>query len=331
MSAAAHDEPRWSAFATDDWDEAQRFGSASYFPHSISPTGRSDGAIDFSMQTVEFSGVTLGRTRYGAAIRMECGYLDQYHLLIPTRGSVRNVSGTQSFVATPEGGAIYNHSQKATVWRSRASDHLALKLDRAVVEREVSLILGRRITEPVVFDMAIDLRSPGSRRWFAGLSVLQHGLGDHRVLDAQSLLLAELRSFLVLGLLVGQRHNYSSEIADDRRSPSTPSVSRRAARLIDDAPQRPWTIGALAAESGSSVRALQEGFRRTLGLSPLQYLAQVRLEHAHRALRDADAETSTVTGIAHAWGFSHLGRFAGSHLERFGEHPSETLRSTRRS
>lgn len=328
MTDTVQTDPRWSEFATTDWAEAQRYGSTAYFPHSIEPVGLGDSDVDFRMEILEFDGVTLGRTRYGAAIRMECGYLDRYHVIIPLRGSVRNVSGEQSFIATPESGAIYNHSQKATVWRSKASDHLALKLDRQLLERELSLILGRRVLDPIVFDMAVDLRSPGTLRWLGGLTVLQQGLDDHRVLASQSLLAAELRNLLVLGLLVGQRHNYSAALAELPVHRSTPSTARRASRLIDEAPQRPWTIGALAAESGSSVRALQESFRRSMGISPMQYLSRVRLEHAHRQLLAADPESTTVASVAHAWGFGHLGRFSGAYFDRFGEHPSETLRDT---
>ena len=35
---------------------------------------------------------------------------------------------------------------------------------------------------------------------------------------------------------------------------------------------------------------------------------------------------SSVAMIAHACGFQHLGRFAQSYYEVYGEHPSQTLR-----
>jgi transcriptional regulator GlxA family with amidase domain len=54
---------------------------------------------------------------------------------------------------------------------------------------------------------------------------------------------------------------------------------------------------------------------------------EVRLQRVHRQLRAAALETTTVTDVAHAWGFVHLGRFARLYRERFGESPSQTLRA----
>jgi len=331
MSVLTRGEPRWSAFETTDWSEAEQYGSSVYFPHTIEPVGRDDSAVDFHMESLEFEGVTVGRSSYGTAIRVEIGQLDRYHIVIPIHGSVRNVSGEQSFVATPDSGAIYNPARSATTWRSKTSEHLAVKLDRTILERELSLILGRRLTAPIVFDMAVRRGTPGARRWLGGLAMLQEGLEDPRILTTQSLLAVELRNLLVLGLLLGQHHNYSEELtaAADRRT--RPSAARRAIRIIEEAPRSPWTIGELAAESGSSVRALQDGFRRTVGMSPMQYLASVRLEHAHQTLVDVDPDSTTVAAVAHSWGFGHLGRFAATYLERFGEHPSDTLRASRPS
>lgn len=326
MSQVMTGEPRWSAVATTDWSQAASYGSSAYFPHSIEPVGRGDAGVDFRMETLEFDGVTVGRTRYGTAIRLECGVLDRYHVLIPLSGSVRNISGEQSFMSTPGSGAIYNHSRTATVWRSEASDHLALKLDRQPLERELSLILGRPVVDPIVFDIAVDRRTPGALRWLGGLEMLRQSLEDPRILEAQSLLAAELRNLVVLGLLLGQRHNYSAEIASAGSGRAAPSAARRAMRLIDDAPARAWTIGELAAECGASARALQEGFRRAVGVSPMQYLTATRMQRAQQALLAADPDETTVAAIAHAWGFGHLGRFSGDYAERFGEYPSQTLR-----
>ena len=46
-------------------------------------------------------------------------------------------------------------------------------------------------------------------------------------------------------------------------------------------------------------------------------------------LTRADPWQVTVSEVAYRWGFTHLGRFAGAYRERFGETPSQTLRSTR--
>ncbi|MCW2827829.1 MAG: transcriptional regulator, AraC family, partial [Marmoricola sp.] len=75
-----------------------------------------------------------------------------------------------------------------------------------------------------------------------------------------------------------------------------------------------------------SVRALQEGFKRDLGMSPLAYLRLVRLRRAHRVLEQATPESTTVAAVALGLGLLHMGRFAASYRRAFGEMPSETLR-----
>ena len=62
-------------------------------------------------------------------------------------------------------------------------------------------------------------------------------------------------------------------------------------------------------------------------MSPMAYVQEVRLQRVHRQLRAAAPGTTTVTDVAHAWGFVHLGRFARRYRERFGESPSQTLRA----
>jgi len=83
----------------------------------------------------------------------------------------------------------------------------------------------------------------------------------------------------------------------------------------------------LAGLAGVSVRGLQQGFRDYLGITPLEYLREVRLARARDDLLAADPEADvSVTEVAYRWGFGHLARFAGYYRHRYGELPSETLR-----
>ena len=95
---------------------------------------------------------------------------------------------------------------------------------------------------------------------------------------------------------------------------------RDAMDIIDAGPHLPLTTSTLARQCHVSVRTLQEGFQRHLGISPMTYLRLVRLRRAHRDRRSADPCHNTVASIAHRWGFTHLGsamsRRSGSALVR---------------
>jgi transcriptional regulator GlxA family with amidase domain len=75
---------------------------------------------------------------------------------------------------------------------------------------------------------------------------------------------------------------------------------------------------------GISVRSLQAAFSKHRGSSPMAFLRDRRLESARQ--RSLTMHSPSVTEVALACGFSHLGRFSQLYRERFGESPTETRR-----
>lgn len=89
---------------------------------------------------------------------------------------------------------------------------------------------------------------------------------------------------------------------------------------------RPITSTDVSRVTGINARSLQATFQRHAGTSPMAFLRQVRLHRVRAELVAGDAARTTVAEVAGAWGFGHLGRFAGYYADTFGELPSETLR-----
>ncbi|MFE0023719.1 helix-turn-helix domain-containing protein [Amycolatopsis sp. NPDC059021] len=101
---------------------------------------------------------------------------------------------------------------------------------------------------------------------------------------------------------------------------------RRAIAFIDDHAYHDISVTEIAAAANVSIRALQHAFRRHRGTTPMSYLRQARLHHAHQALLAADPGSGvTVTEIAARWGFYHPGRFARHYRATYGYPPSHTL------
>ena len=88
----------------------------------------------------------------------------------------------------------------------------------------------------------------------------------------------------------------------------------------------PLSLGEIAAVAGVHGRTLLRAFRAQFGMSVMAFVRDCRLARTHDQLLAADADTSTVTSVAMANGFWHLGRFSDTYKRRFGELPSETLR-----
>lgn len=104
---------------------------------------------------------------------------------------------------------------------------------------------------------------------------------------------------------------------------------RAAVEFVHENAHLPLTATQIARSAGLSVRGVQVAFQTVLDRSPMTYLREVRLDRVRDELRAADADVTTVAGVARAWGFGHAGHFSAAYAERFGEFPKETLRRSR--
>ncbi|ANP90605.1 hypothetical protein BA011_32410 (plasmid) [Rhizobium leguminosarum] len=106
-------------------------------------------------------------------------------------------------------------------------------------------------------------------------------------------------------------HRFSGALA---RQPTLPSPRhiRRAIDFMQANLSQSISISDIAQASQVGIRSLQEGFKRFKGMSPMAYLANLRLEAVHRDLIMANSAT-TVAAIAQKWGFTHQGRFSGDY------------------
>jgi transcriptional regulator GlxA family with amidase domain len=171
----------------------------------------------------------------------------------------------------------------------------------------------------------MDLSTPTTRGWRASLEVLRTELTEGPGLASQVRVARQLERLMVDGLLLGQPHNYSDALDRGIWRPQSGPVAR-ARQFLEEQPEEPWSTSSLAVRVHLSVRSLQEGFARELGMPPMKYLQQVRLRRARDWLRDGSSAQTTVASVASGLGLSHLGRFAAAYRLAFGESPSETLR-----
>jgi transcriptional regulator GlxA family with amidase domain len=88
------------------------------------------------------------------------------------------------------------------------------------------------------------------------------------------------------------------------------------------------TLSDITAASGIPGRTLHQHFKSHRGVSPMRYLQDARFARVREELLRAETGEN-VTQIALKWGFRHLGRFAVSYRDRFGETPSQTRRRGR--
>jgi len=90
-------------------------------------------------------------------------------------------------------------------------------------------------------------------------------------------------------------------------------------------PDRPLRMAQLCELIGIREWTLQSCCAAFLGLGPTRYALRRRLKQVRVALRDGDADGTSIGELARGYGFTQLGRFARAYRETFGESPSATL------
>ncbi len=89
--------------------------------------------------------------------------------------------------------------------------------------------------------------------------------------------------------------------------------------------ERGPTLADLARETGLSRAHLAREFSSTFGIPPHQYLVQLRIERAKRAL----AGGARVTDVCYELGFESLGSFSASFHRRTGMSPTRWQQRSR--
>lgn len=322
----------WQAFNGHNEVAGADFGrfrdvlNSHFYPAKVEPLADAGRLVRPMLSALHLPHSTIAYVRFGAAARVDPGDLSTYHVNVPLRGLVQSAFADQMLTASPGEAAVFSpegHTRLAR-WDADASQ-LCIKLDRAAVEMELASLLGHAVTRSIQFDLRFALHQAGGRSWTSLLTTLLLHIGMPSVAGRPNPLLKQLERSMLTGLLVAQPHSYSEELFGHTQVSSNRNV-RRVVDLIESQPESPYSVGDLARAAGVSSRSLQTAFQRDLGVSPMAYLRNVRLDRAHE---DLLLGRGPVTEVAYHWGFTNLGRFATQYRARFGVLPSETTARTK--
>ncbi|MDO5511786.1 AraC family transcriptional regulator [Corynebacterium sp.] len=295
--------------------ELSRVTEEHYFPHTVTMESqvllRESGLV-----SRDLGEVSLVRLNWGAAVTVETEHPGAFAVNIPLRGrlGVRSSRGRgqastgQAVVCPPDTKVQFPQ------WGAEVT-MLGVRLGADYLRHQLELAGVFTASTPTV----IDLRGGAGREW---QDICQSVMSGDGHLVGHSLFRRNLAAALASGLaMVLAEHGPAGPRA-------TPVRLRRAVDALESDPARPWTVGEIAQVAGCGVRTLQGDFREEYGVGPVEYLRGVRLSVIHEELAAADpASGVTVTDIALTWGVAHLGRFSSAYRRRFGETPSQTLRT----
>lgn len=309
--------------ATRDLDVASAVLSDTYADLTIRLPATA-GPFGMRLEHVELPDVQIAVLDLSSAWLRTVPY-PTYTVCLPVQGRVRARLG-DSAVSIGDGRGISVCPASGEVEVEYLNDDcrvLTITLGRPALERELEAMLGRPIgPAPIRFDPVLDTGRCASLQ--RTLALVRAELADPAGLGGHGLARHQFGRLLMNGLLVGQEHQWSDEL----RRPAGFEGPRAIRQAVDAIAERPLafvTVADVARAANLSVRALEAGFRRHLGTSPMAHARQVRLARAHDELARVEPGSTTVTAVAQRWGFAHYGRFTAEYRRRYGCSPRQTL------
>ncbi|WP_408445210.1 anthranilate 1,2-dioxygenase regulatory protein AndR [Paraburkholderia sediminicola] len=299
-------------FESADLDETRERISRVMQPHLLVPSGAKAGLSH--MDFVRLGGVGIGTIAFGTAMRVDVEAVDGYHLLM--------------FCVTGQA-KVRTRGRTVCVDQSNAVLCAAGEPFDAVLSPDCEQ-----------FILRIDTGLPGTQAWSARL-----GPGSHIHVDSPALggwmqqlnLIANSSALLDLArkndgvgrqlgrlLLELLTPGHATVAPEPNRRTASPGFVKRAEDFMHEHCGEVLRLPDIAMALGLAERTLRDGFQQFRGISPTQYLRQIRLDKAHEILREATADVY-VSDVAMDCGLMHLGRFSIEYKKRFGESPSDTL------
>lgn len=318
---------RSTFFQSSDLDETRQIVSGLYCDHRLDQT-RGGSSLAYRQGYCRLGDLGFSRMEYGADVRVEPGRLGDFYLIQVPLSGVDNMTVDGVRVRSdPLHASIHSPGGALGMNWSEDCRKFVVRIERASLERHAAALSGRDILGVLAFQPVLDLRDAAVRSW---VSTAQHVLDEidrnPRVLE-EPLVRVQFEQLLMTTLLSWLPGSFARLSQGDRRT-VLPRHVKAAEEYMRAHPDQALTIESLAQAVGVSGRTLFEGFRKFLGVSPMRYLRDLRMDCARRDLLDP-AKPRSVTAIATHWGFYQLGRFACEYRRRFDEQPHETMARAR--
>jgi AraC-like DNA-binding protein len=305
-------------FVSHNADDAAQYLVSCGIRYRIAPLKSQSGRIEIRSVANVVKGINFARVGVEEPVvitPMESA--SAYALVFPRAGSTTLSLGRNEIDLVRPNAAIVDPQRVVSIRRSARSENYGVHIERHILVARLSDLIGAAVTRRLEFAPQFD-RSLGA---VEGLRAFLDKFDQTAILPAlvhapsSAARLSELLADLLLELLP---HNYQEAL---RRTPKliAPKHVKRAIDHIKAYAAPSLATKDLVRVSGVSLRALQYGFRKFLGVTISEYERSIRLEHARRELESNPDEPIGV--IARRWGFTNVTRFSSEFEFAFGISP----------
>jgi AraC-like DNA-binding protein len=311
---------------THDMDAATTFLHAKGYCLDVAL--RDARELDMCINCAVMPGLSVGYLQNGIpAVMRSLSEPVDYQIILPLREPMEVCVSGQPVGCGPERAVVSSPQQDYHARASGTGARIRICMTERAVCEHLSILLGESPLKPLQFAPAMELTHGFGKRFARHvLAAIEDFEGTNSISTSEATI-TSFEQFIIGELLHYHHHNYSRALARLERAAPSRDI-KRAIDYIHAHFDEPLTISGIATAAGVAGRTLFMHFRNAHGVSPMEYVRNLRLEKARQELLSGRGER-TVTEIATRCGFSHLGRFAVDYRLRFGESPSQT--SGRRS
>lgn len=312
-------------FSDSDMNEACKKVGQIFQPHTLSLTKKAN-EFSASMYHIQTGALSISRLEYGTDVIIAPNELKNFYLIqIPIQGYAEIEFAQQHFISYNNVASLISPDQSLRMrWQANAPQ-LILKINQQDFLQHCKQHIVDLPHEGVVFDPRLDFSNQGGSYFLQLLNTMLSAIMCEKHPLHHPLAFKQFESSLFNALIYGQSNNILEQINNKPKNNISPYFIKLIQEYIHAHLHDPLNIETLANHAAVSVRTLFSGFKTYLGTTPMSYLRDMRYEQVYLDLmRNEDL---SVTDIAFKWGFCHLGRFSQEYKRRYGESPSQTLKS----
>jgi AraC-like DNA-binding protein len=314
-------------FQTNNWDELSQWGSSLVPSMVVRPLTNAEQPKALTYAT-KVGRIGITRTAYGAASNIKLAEFSGAPVVATTNilgHAIPQLDGQEPRV---------NGTHRSFVFDLSQSEHGSqLSADNV----QLQLAMDPKLLDEICYNWFGNVQS--RKTWqiktsFGGVGSSWHACLHYIMsltFDASQPLTSRNVRHVEETLAANLLENWAAQAgvnlgAEDHNI--VPQVIRMAEEyMVENAAEAP-TLAEIASTIDVSVRNLTMNFKKFRGCTPGQFLREQRLQAAQKELLAADP-SEKVNQIAARLSYIHMGEFARSYRERFGELPSETLKRSR--
>jgi AraC-like DNA-binding protein len=175
-----------------------------------------------------------------------------------------------------------------------------------------------RMIEALPAFMHIRASSPAAAVLRDTLSLLNREMSQANM--GSTLMIERLGDVLLIQALRAYVSDYGADATGWIGAFSDPRVGG-AIKLMHNAVHHPWTVGELAAAVAMSRSAFALRFKSMVGVAPLEYLRQWRMQLARHALHK---DTCSIATLASSLGYASVSAFGNAYKHAYGHSPKRS-------